>query len=211
MPCVEELPKLFAGSLHTQSLHCKPVASLNSVIVLIEIVRQPPDDGCKLVLVLETCKLALSHAMKTGTQNCMLPMIQIACSAMSRQGVITSHLPRWAKSSHAEAQGQDRSPAQGAVAVTSVPLLVSHTIIPQKQIDAPVLCTVVTIAKLLLWSQPHAPADVTNRLNGNKSRWKVPEDIQLFPDQSSQATGKPLNGPECYKYPQPHNSISPLC
>ena len=56
------------------------------------------------------------------------------------------------------------------------------------------------------------PADVTNRLHGNNSRWKVqgPEDTRLFNDLSSQATGKPLHshGLGLHRYPPFHGKRS---
>lgn len=81
--------------------------------------------------------------------------------------------------------------------ITSCSPLLTRMAAPASQASAAALIT--TVMPL---------ADVTNRLNGNKSCWKVPvpEEIQLFTRSDSQDAGKPVQS-HCHtshRYTQPH-------
>lgn len=123
-------------------------------------------------------------------------MVQITHSPTGGHGIISSHLPKWAKPSQAEAQGQDRLPVQGMLICTSN----SQTMQPESLQPSPCPCMVAVAAlqySAAALTTPAMPlADVTNRLNSNQSCWKVPvrQEIQLFSASSSQDTVKPVHG-----------------
>lgn len=106
-------------------------ASWHLTPTLSRALRQPAFSGCTFALILLT----------VGSQRIyMLPVVQITCIPTGGHGIISSHLPKWAKSSQAEAQVQDRSPVQGMLIINS------QTMQPESLQPSPRPCMVAVAA-----------------------------------------------------------------
>ena len=140
----------------------------------------------------------------------MLPVVQVTCSPTSGHAIISSHLPKWAKPIRAEGQGQNRSPVQGML------IIVINSQIMQPESLQPILCPCTAAAAALQHSAAALAmtvmplADVTNRLNSNKSCWKVPvsQEMQLFTGSRIQDTVKPVQSHSCtsHRYTPSHGT-----